>query len=116
MKTKKRTVVPPPPKTLKSSEVAKLTGVSLRQLQWWDELDYICPRIQGHTRLYSTEEVIRINHVMTLRDRGLSLKESMKLSKGGDVDRIADAIDLLVKYRVQTPVGGFHRRKGYRPR
>ncbi len=108
----------PAPKTLKSSEVVKLTGVSPRQLQWWDELDYICPQHVGHSRFYSTEQVSQIKRAMTLRDRGLSLRASMRLAKGpADVDQIAEAIDLLGKYRVQTPAGGFmFGRRGYRPR
>ena len=36
-----------------SREVVQLTGISARQLQWWDERGIVVPARQGRRRLYS---------------------------------------------------------------
>ena len=41
-----------PRETFSSLEVSRLTGVSLRQLQWWDEQGVVSPVQRGHRRLY----------------------------------------------------------------
>ena len=41
-------------------EVAVITGVSLRQLQWWDEQGIVTPMQKGHRRLYRMREVIEV--------------------------------------------------------
>src|SRR5215475_9621014 len=58
-----------------SSEVARLGGVSLRQLQWWDERKVVSPRHEGHKRVYSSEEVVEITVIAELRRKGFSLQK-----------------------------------------
>lgn len=58
-----------------STEVAGLTSVSLRQLQWWDEKKVVSPRQEGHRRLYLTEEVLEISVIAELRRKGFSLQK-----------------------------------------
>lgn len=58
-----------------STEVAQLTNVSLRQLQWWDEKKVVSPRQEGHRRLYLTEEVLEISVIAELRRKGFSLQK-----------------------------------------
>ena len=58
-----------------SSDVAKLGGVSLRQLQWWDERKVVSPRHEGHKRIYSSEEVVEITVIAELRRKGFSLQK-----------------------------------------
>src|SRR5689334_20239352 len=58
-----------------SSEVARLCGVSLRQLQWWDERNVVSPRQDGHKRIYSPEEVVEISVIAELRRKGFSLQK-----------------------------------------
>ncbi|MEZ5402558.1 MAG: MerR family transcriptional regulator [Bryobacteraceae bacterium] len=58
-----------------SSEVAKLGGVSLRQLQWWDEQKVVSPRHEGHRRVYSAAEVVEIAVIAELRRKGFSLQK-----------------------------------------
>src|SRR5579863_5545360 len=44
-KTRKtRPVLPPSEESFTSNEVARISGVSLRQLQWWDERRVVSPR------------------------------------------------------------------------
>jgi DNA-binding transcriptional MerR regulator len=65
----------PPEKTYSSSEVARIGGVSLRQLQWWDERKVVSPRHEGHRRVYHVEEVVEITVIAELRRKGFSLQK-----------------------------------------
>src|SRR5215475_8836315 len=58
-----------------SLEVARICGVSLRQLQWWDERNVVSPRQDGHKRIYMTEEVVEISVIAELRRKGFSLQK-----------------------------------------
>jgi DNA-binding transcriptional MerR regulator len=73
-----RTEVPEPEeagKTYTSLEVAQIAGVSLRQLQWWDERKVVSPRHEGHRRVYLAEEVVEITVIAELRRKGFSLQK-----------------------------------------
>jgi DNA-binding transcriptional MerR regulator len=58
-----------------SSQVARLCGVSLRQLQWWDERSVVSPRQDGHKRIYLAQEVVEISVIAELRRKGFSLQK-----------------------------------------
>src|SRR2546421_7242623 len=58
-----------------STEVARICGVSLRQLQWWDERNVVSPRQDGHKRIYMPEEVVEISVIAELRREGFSLQK-----------------------------------------
>src|SRR2546421_12853680 len=58
-----------------SSDVARICGVSLRQLQWWDERSVVSPRQDGHKRIYMAEEVVEISVIAELRRKGFSLQK-----------------------------------------
>jgi DNA-binding transcriptional MerR regulator len=74
--------VAPQPQTFRTSaEVSKLSGVSLRQLQWWDEQKVVSPRHEGHRRVYSTAEVVEITVIAELRHKGFSLQKIRRVLK-----------------------------------
>ena len=79
---------PVPGVTYASSEVARITRVSLRQLQWWDEKHVVSPRHQGHRRRYTAEEVLEVTVISELRRKGFSLQKLRRvlrfLQKGMD--------------------------------
>jgi DNA-binding transcriptional MerR regulator len=58
-----------------STEVSRICGVSLRQLQWWDERNVVSPRQDGHKRVYMAEEVLEISVIAELRRKGFSLQK-----------------------------------------
>jgi DNA-binding transcriptional MerR regulator len=62
-----------------SSEVSELAGITLRQLQWWDERKIISPRKRGHRRLYSLPQVLEILTAGELRHKGLSLQKVRRI-------------------------------------
>ena len=62
-----------------SGDVCQLAGVSLRQLQWWDERKIISPRQEGHRRLYADSDVIAMMAIAELRRKGLSLQKIRRM-------------------------------------
>ncbi len=62
-----------------SIEVSEVTGVSLRQLQWWDEQGVVSPVQQGHKRMYQFHEVMEIGLITELRRKGISLQRIRKV-------------------------------------
>jgi DNA-binding transcriptional MerR regulator len=62
-----------------SSEVSEFAGITLRQLQWWDERKIISPRKEGHRRLYSLPQVLEILTAGELRHKGLSLQKVRRI-------------------------------------
>ncbi len=75
-KTKKTRPAPPEPDAgYASKEVAAIAGISLRQLQWWDERHVVSPRHVGHKRIYSPQDVLEITVIAELRRKGFSLQK-----------------------------------------
>ena len=64
-----------------SKDVARISGVSLRQLQWWDERKVVSPRQDGHKRVYVLEEVVEISVIAELRRKGFSLQKIRRVLK-----------------------------------
>ena len=62
-----------------SRDVVVLTGITPRQLQWWDERKIVVPQRQGHRRLYSMEDLTEISVICELRRRGFSLQRVRKV-------------------------------------
>lgn len=61
-----------------SNEVSELAGVSLRQLQWWDERGVVRIHKEGHRRVYYTVDVEEICILAAMRRKGLSLQAIRK--------------------------------------
>ena len=61
--------------TFTSREVMALTGISARQLQWWDERGIVVPAREGHKRIYSIDDVAEVAVLCELRGRGFSLQK-----------------------------------------
>lgn len=64
---------------LTSREVVVLTGITPRQLQWWDERGIVVPAREGHRRLYSMEDVAEVAVICDMRRRGFSLQRMRKV-------------------------------------
>lgn len=64
-----------------SNEVAALTGMTPRQLQWWDERGIVAPAREGRRRVYSFDDLAEIAVIGQLRDRGFSLQRIRKVMR-----------------------------------
>lgn len=62
-----------------SNEVIEFTGITARQLQWWDERGIVVPERQGHRRIYAWDELVTVAVICQLRRRGFSLQRMRKV-------------------------------------
>jgi DNA-binding transcriptional MerR regulator len=62
-----------------SRDVIALTGITARQLQWWDERGIVAPERQGHRRIYTWDELVTVSVIRQLRRRGFSLQRMRKV-------------------------------------
>jgi len=62
-----------------SQDVIRLTGITARQLQWWDERGIVVPARQGHRRVYSFEDLTEVAVICELRSKGFSLQRMRKV-------------------------------------
>jgi DNA-binding transcriptional MerR regulator len=69
------------PDSFPSQEVIALTGVTTRQLQWWDERGLVRPARIGHRRLYSMRQVMEMAVICELRRKGFSLQAVRKVMR-----------------------------------
>jgi DNA-binding transcriptional MerR regulator len=79
-----------------SSDVARICGVSLRQLQWWDERNVVSPKQDGHKRVYMAEEVVEISVIAELRRKGFSLQKIRRVLRFLQKDmgkRLSEALE-----------------------
>ncbi len=62
-----------------SQEVIALTGITPRQLQWWDERGVVKPEREGHRRLYTMNHLTEVAVICELRRKGVSLQGVRKV-------------------------------------
>ncbi len=64
-----------------SLEVIALTGITPRQLQWWDERGIVKPERYGHHRVYSLNQLTEMAVISELRRKGFSLQGVRKVMR-----------------------------------
>jgi len=64
-----------------SQQVIQSTGITARQLQWWDERGVVKPEREGHRRLYSMNQLSEIAVICQLRRKGFSLQGVRKVMR-----------------------------------
>lgn len=67
--------------TMQIGEVAKLTQLSIRTIRHYDQVGLVPPsgRSEGGFRLYTEEDVTRLNHVRRITPLGFSLDETAEI-------------------------------------
>jgi DNA-binding transcriptional MerR regulator len=92
-------------KRFTSREVVSLTGISLRQLQWWDERRIVMPSREGRRRLYSIEDLSEVTVICELRRRGFSLQKVrmvMRFLQREFSKRLAETVSGSSNYHLLT--------------
>jgi DNA-binding transcriptional MerR regulator len=64
-----------------SHDVIALTGITPRQLQWWDERGIVKPQRQGHYRTYTMNQLTEMAVISELRRKGFSLQGVRKVMR-----------------------------------
>jgi DNA-binding transcriptional MerR regulator len=88
-----------------SRDVIAFTGITPRQLQWWDERRIVVPSRQGHRRLYSMEDLAEIAVICELRRKGFSLqrvRKVMRFLQREFSQRLADTVSGASEYHLLT--------------
>jgi DNA-binding transcriptional MerR regulator len=88
-----------------SREAVTLTGITARQLQWWDERGLVVPAREGHRRIYSLEDLTEIAVICQLRDRGFSLqrvRQVMRFLQREFGKRLAETVSGSSDYHLLT--------------
>ena len=68
-------------RSFSSNEVVGLTGITPRQLQWWDERGIVVPARSGRRRIYSVDDLAEIAVIVEMRRRGFSLQRMRKIMR-----------------------------------
>jgi len=68
-------------KQFTSAEVVTLTGITPRQLQWWDERGIVVPQRDGRRRLYSQDDLAEVAVICALRKKGFPLQRVRRIMK-----------------------------------
>jgi len=85
--------------------VVHLTGISLRQLQWWDERGIVVPARDGHMRVYSLDDLAEIAVISELRARGFSLQKVRRVVRFLQRElgkRLVDTVRSASEYHLLT--------------
>jgi DNA-binding transcriptional MerR regulator len=88
-----------------SREVVSLTGITPRQLQWWDERRIVVPSRVGRCRLYSMEDLAEVAVICQLRRRGFSLQRVRKVMRFLQREfgkRLAETVSGASEYHLLT--------------
>lgn len=68
--------------TYSSRQAASLSGLTLRQIQTWDESGIVRPKHVKHARQYSDEQIQRLKILAQLRKIGVSPKRAVAMLRG----------------------------------
>ena len=84
--------------TFTSRDILRLTGITARQLQWWDERGLVVPSREGHRRVYSFEDLTEVAVICELRRKGFSLQRMRKVVRFLQKEfskRLAETVSVL---------------------
>lgn len=88
-----------------SAQVVRLTGITPRQLQWWDERGIVVPRREGRRRLYTADDITEIAVICALRRKGFPLQRVRVIMKFLQKElgrRLAEAVSNGSEYHLLT--------------
>ena len=88
-----------------STQVVRLTGITPRQLQWWDERGIVRPQREGRRRLYTFDDVTEIAVICALRRKGFPLQRVRRIMKFLQKElgrRLAEAVSNGSEYHLLT--------------
>jgi DNA-binding transcriptional MerR regulator len=71
-----------------TAQVARMARVSSRTLRHYDHVGLLPPTRAGHTRWYSRRDLLRLQHILLLRELGLGLDDIAAVLDGG-TDEVA---------------------------
>src|SRR5215211_6051273 len=98
---------------IKIGDFARLSQVSVVTLRYYDEMDLLKPvRVDGFTgyRLYSTEQLPRLNRILALKDLGFSLEQIKLMLADGLTSEQLRGMLTLQRQEVEKRLAGEQQR------
>ncbi len=90
-----------------TEQLSELTGVSLRQLQWWDEGNIVSPGRSGlYARNYTVDQATVVGLVADLRRHGVQLAIARKVARAFEKHPTAEWLALTIRPYVASFAGG----------
>ncbi len=73
------------------TKLAKLSGISVRTLHWYDEIGLLKPAYYGSNgyRYYEEEQLLILQQILFFRELGFELKQIQRILRRSDFDKIA---------------------------
>lgn len=73
------------------TKLAKVSGVSVRTLHWYDEIELLKPAYYGSNgyRYYEEEQLLMLQQILFFRELGFELKEIQKVLNRSDFDKVS---------------------------
>jgi DNA-binding transcriptional MerR regulator len=98
--------------TLRIGEVAKLLGVTTKTLRHYERIGLIEPdRTESDYRVYTPEEVLRLQRIRLLQDLGLSLKQIRLILGEGENPEVWNTVLETLLDSIQTEIGALESRR-----
>ena len=71
-------------------ELAKISGVSVRTLHWYDEIGLLKPFSKGanNYRYYEEQQLLRLQQILFFKELGFALNDIQRLLSQNDFDNI----------------------------
>lgn len=88
-----------------SRDIIRLTGITARQLQWWDERGLVVPKREGHRRIYTFEDLTEVAVICELRRKGFSLqrmRQVVRFLQREFSKRLAETVSASSNYHLLT--------------
>jgi len=93
----------------KIGDLAKLTGLTVRTLRFYDQIGLFSPSALTETghRLYDASDLSRLQQILSLKELGLSLEEIQSVLSGGKISPLEIVTLQMERIREQIK----HKRK-----
>ena len=88
-----------------TNDVITLTGLTGRQLQWWDERHLVVPAREGHKRVYGMDDLAEVAVICDLRQRGFSLQKIRRVIRFLQKElgkRLVETVSAASEYHLLT--------------
>ncbi len=70
-------------------KLAKSLNITTRTIRYYEEIGLMGPpeRLDGGTRTYSKDDILRLKFILKLKELGISLKEMQELAENYDINQ-----------------------------
>ncbi len=76
-------------KSVQIGKLAKSLSITTRTIRYYEEIGIMGPpeRLEGGTRTYNQDDILRLKFILKLKELGISLKEMQELAENFDINQ-----------------------------